>query len=54
MAKKVLGRGLGALLPEIGPLKEGVVIEANMATIKPNRYQPRRTLDPQKLEELTS
>jgi ParB family chromosome partitioning protein len=54
VAKKVLGRGLDALLPEVGPLKEGVVIEANMATIKPNRYQPRRTLDPRKLEELTS
>lgn len=54
MAKRGLGKGLGALLPEVGPLKEGAVIEANMATIKPNRYQPRRTFDPKKLEELGS
>lgn len=54
MAKKGLGKGLGALMPEVGLLKEGAVIEANMATIKPNRYQPRRTFDPKKLEELGS
>jgi len=54
MAKKALGKGLAALIPEMGPVKEEDVIEAKLSSIKPNRFQPREEFDPQKLEELVS
>jgi ParB family chromosome partitioning protein len=54
MAKKVLGRGLAALIPEVGPVKEENIIEAKLSSIRPNRFQPREEFDPQKLEELIS
>jgi len=54
MAKKALGRGLAALIPEVGPVKEENIIEAKLSSIKPNRFQPRAEFNPQKLEELVS
>ena len=54
MAKKALGKGLAALIPEMGPVKEENVIEAKLSSIRPNRFQPREEFDPQKLEELIS
>lgn len=54
MAKKALGRGLAALIPEVGPVKEKNIIEAKLSSIKPNRFQPREEFNPQKLEELVS
>lgn len=54
MAKKALGRGLAALIPEVGPVGEENIIEAKLSSIRPNRFQPREEFDPQKLEELVS
>ncbi len=54
MAKKALGKGLAALIPEVGPVKEENIIEAKLSSIRPNRFQPREEFDPQKLEELIS
>lgn len=54
MAKKALGRGLAALIPEVGPVKEENIIEAKLSSIRPNRFQPREEFNPQKLEELVS
>lgn len=54
MIKKALGRGLAALIPELGPVREDNIIEAKLSSIRPNRFQPREEFDPQKLEELTS
>jgi len=51
-----LGRGLEALL---GPTREeaereGSLVELPIQDIKPNPFQPRRTVDPTALEELVS
>jgi len=54
VAKKALGRGLAALIPELGPVKEENIIEAKLSSIRPNRFQPREEFNPQKLEELIS
>jgi len=54
VAKKALGRGLAALIPELGPVKEENIIEAKLSSIRPNRFQPREEFNPQKLEELVS
>ena len=54
MAKKALGRGLAALIPEMGPVKEENILEAKLSSIRPNRFQPREEFDPHKLEELVS
>jgi len=48
--KKGLGRGLGALLPEVQA--KDVVSEVAVEEIVPNRYQPRQQFDEEKLEEL--
>jgi ParB family chromosome partitioning protein len=54
MAKEALGRGLAALIPEMGPLREENIIEAKLSSIRPNKFQPREEFDPHKLEELIS
>ncbi|MBU4309985.1 ParB/RepB/Spo0J family partition protein [bacterium] len=54
MIKKALGRGLAALIPELGPVREDNIIEAKLSSIRPNRFQPREEFNPQKLEELVS
>src|SRR2546426_5071171 len=54
--RRRLGRGLEALL---GPTREeaereGSLVELRIQDIKPNPFQPRRTVDPAALEELVS
>lgn len=54
--RRRLGRGLEALL---GPTREeaereGSLVELPIKDIKPNPFQPRRTVDPAALEELVS
>ena len=58
MSKKALGRGLEALIPtrekepEKDSLPTGKVEELSIEMISPNRYQPRKRFDEEKLEEL--
>jgi ParB family chromosome partitioning protein len=51
MKKKVLGRGLEALIPEVKPA-ETPLTEIDIDRISPNPSQPRLVLDEQRLEEL--
>lgn len=51
MKKKVLGRGLEALIPEVKPA-ETLGNEIDIDRISPNPNQPRLVLDEQRLEEL--
>jgi len=52
--KKALGRGLDALIPDLGNLDPGRpdYLECDIHRIRPNRFQPRRRFDPGELEEL--
>lgn len=59
--KRGLGRGLDALLgslePESGDAAEGAASELRqiaVGKIFPGKYQPRQTIDPEKLEELAA
>ena len=54
MEKKVLGRGIGALIP-LGSLaqNEKNITFIRLEGIRPNPYQPREDFDSQSLEELT-
>ena len=54
MEKKVLGRGIGALIPS-GSLEQNEknITFVRLEDIKPNPYQPREDFDSQNLEELT-
>lgn len=64
MAKKGLGRGLGALLGNENPPDDvfeaspqsdkGAISEIKLVDIEPNRDQPRKDFDEEKLEELAS
>jgi ParB family chromosome partitioning protein len=60
MTKKALGRGLEALIPvrekesERDSLPTGKVEELDIETIFPNRYQPRRRFNEERLEELAA
>ncbi|RDU60151.1 ParB/RepB/Spo0J family partition protein [Helicobacter marmotae] len=58
--KLAMGRGLGAILAETAEAYEqsmsdnsSLVLELDVDVIKPNPYQPRKTFDSQKLEELS-
>ena len=57
MEKKVLGRGIGALIPPGASLdnleKQEKVVFIKLEKVKPNPYQPREDFDAQSLEELT-
>ena len=50
-----LGRGLSALIPEnnLEQTPQLGITTLPIESIKPNRYQPRKTIDPEKLAELT-
>lgn len=50
-----LGRGLAALIPEKDsePIPSAGITTLPIESIKPNRYQPRKKFDPEKLAELT-
>lgn len=52
--KKVLGRGLGALIPQKEPAVQGPSGLANVPVeqISPNPYQPRKTFNDASIEEL--
>ncbi len=50
--RKVLGRGIGALLP--GAEEDKKFIVCGIEEIKPNRHQPRKVFDPEKLRELVA
>lgn len=50
--KKVLGRGIGALLPTDEEDKK--LITCGIEEIVPNRYQPRKVFDSEKLKELAA
>jgi len=64
MAKKGLGKGLGALIPtsfdavsELTPSQESIdeqnkIVEISIDRIVPNRYQPRKVFKEEALEEL--
>ncbi|OGP54116.1 MAG: hypothetical protein A2Y65_12925 [Deltaproteobacteria bacterium RBG_13_52_11] len=53
MAKRAaLGKGLGALLPEMGKGEEGDLILCNIHEIHPSPWQPRRLLSDEGIEEL--
>ncbi len=59
--RKALGRGLEALIPQVAPQNESVRAPQESAAkkiaiskIRPNRLQPRKFFDPEKLQELAS
>lgn len=54
MQKKVLGKGLSALIPERPSEKTEVVSHVNINRIRQNPLQPRENFDQKKLEELVS
>jgi ParB family transcriptional regulator, chromosome partitioning protein len=58
--KMALGRGLDALIPDVGPLEQSVggksqqfYAECEIELIEPNRYQPRRHFSTEELEQLS-
>jgi ParB family chromosome partitioning protein len=53
-AKRGIGRGLAAILPETSADGAGELLELPVGTIKPNPNQPRKTFDPEALAGLAS
>ncbi len=53
MAKKGLGKGLDALFAEDTREAEGGVIEVKITEVMPNKNQPRKSFDEDKLEALS-
>ncbi len=56
MVKRVLGRGLGALIDDADIIKEQIsgIADVEISKIEANPYQPRTTFDQEKLEELSA
>lgn len=56
MSKKGLGRGLGALIPEVdvGEKERENISELDVTLVQPNPKQPRKAFDQERLEELAS
>lgn len=56
MAKKGLGRGLGALIPEVDVSEHDreSIMEIEISRITGNPKQPRKLFDPERLEELAA
>jgi ParB family chromosome partitioning protein len=52
MKKKVLGRGLSALIPEVKRAENPAINEIDIDRIEPNPRQPRMVFDEARLEEL--
>jgi ParB family chromosome partitioning protein len=52
--KRGLGRGIEALLPDLGALPGEAVTQLEWDAVEPNPYQPRRTMDPERLAELAA
>ncbi len=53
MTKKALGKGLGALLSNVEYNEEGMIKELRLTEIEPNKAQPRKKFDDQRLRELS-
>lgn len=51
--KRGLGRGLNAIIPTVAVQDNDSVSEISLQEIVPNRFQPRRVFDPEKLAELS-
>lgn len=51
--KKGLGKGLGALIPQLDQTSASGVLEINTQEIIPNKNQPRKEFDEEKLAELS-
>jgi ParB family transcriptional regulator, chromosome partitioning protein len=54
MTKKVLGRGLGALIPEAESSPSATPNEIDIDIISPNPLQPRQKFDEEKLNQLAA
>jgi ParB family chromosome partitioning protein len=59
MQKQALGKGLGALIPDLSTLDEGErrslgIHEIELDKIVPNEYQPRKNFQTESLKELAS
>lgn len=52
LSKRGLGRGLDALIPQLSVTEGDAVSAIDVRDLRPNPYQPRRTFDEVKLEEL--
>lgn len=52
MAKKGLGRGLEALIPQLNVTEADPVHEVSLRELRPNPYQPRQEFNEEKLREL--
>jgi ParB family chromosome partitioning protein len=52
MQKKSLGRGLSALIPTLSGGEQAKIVELPTERLKGNPYQPRESIDEQKIEEL--
>lgn len=52
--RRRLGRGLDALLPGLEQREDDLVRSVPCASVEPNPEQPRRSFDPQALEELAA
>jgi len=51
--RMALGKGLGALIPELGPEESRNLLYCGIEEIVPNRSQPRKHFDESKLQELS-
>ncbi len=54
MQKKGLGRGLGALIPDIDLTKDSLNLQVEVDRIAPNPLQPRRSFDGARMDELAA
>ena len=59
MQKQALGKGLGALIPDLSTLDDKErkalgILEIELDKIIPNEYQPRKVFDDEKLKELAA
>lgn len=59
MPKQALGKGLGALIPDLSTLDDREkkalgITEIELERIVPNEYQPRKAFDDEKLKELAA
>jgi ParB family chromosome partitioning protein len=59
MQKQALGKGLGALIPDLSTLDDRErkalgILEIELDKIIPNEYQPRKVFDDEKLKELAA
>ena len=51
-ARKALGKGIAALIPESPPEGGEKILSLSLDEILPSPWQPRRTIDPEKISEL--